>query len=238
MRHHPFLTSSLVCLTALLLSSTVVGCRAKALPDAGFLDQPQLLKENSEIPFNAAWIKDDADLLSYKKVYVAPVDTTHLLKLDWWQKASLEPGDQQRWADDLANYFRDKMKAQFADDDPNKYQVVDTPDDQTLIIELAIVEVVPTKIWLNAIGYVVAGAVDQGETGFEGRLRDGKTNRVIAEFKDHEYGQFDVVSVRDLQWAAHSRHTLEGWSNELEDICYRQPDQVVSGMSTVTLLPW
>ena len=238
MRHLPKLLSFSVCVGALLCGSLMMGCRAKALPDSGFLDQTQVLQANKDIPFNAAWIKDDADLLSYKKVYVAPVDTTHLLKLDWWQNASLEPGDQQKWADELATYFRDKMKAQFTDEDPNKYQVVDTPDDETLIIELAIVEVVPTKVWLNAIGYLVAGSVDQGETGFEGRLRDGKTKRVIAEFKDHEYGQFDIVSVRDLEWAGHSRHTLQGWSDELEEICYRQPDQIVSGMSPVTLLPW
>ena len=232
------LLSSILCLGALAGGVLTTGCRAKALPDAGFLDQTQLLQPNKEIPFNAAWIKDDANLLSYKKVYVAPVDTTHLLKLDWWQNASLEPGDQQKWADELANYFRDKMKAQFTDDDKNTYQVVDTPDDETLMIELAIVEVVPTKIWLNAICYIVAGAVDQGETGFEGRLRDGKTKRVIAEFKDHEYGQLDLVSVRDLEWAAHSRHTLQEWSEQLEEICKRQPDQVVSAMSPVTLLPW
>jgi len=238
MRHLTQIFSSSICLGALLISSMVMGCRAKTLPDAGFLDQPQLLQANDKIPFNAAWIKEDADLLSYTKVYVAPVDTTHLLKLDWWQRASLEPGDQQKWADDLANYFRDKMKAQFTDDDPNKYQVVDTPDDQTLIIELAIVEVIPTKVWLNTIGYLVAGAVDQGETGFEGRLRDGKTKRVIAEFKDHEYGQIDLVSVRDLEWDGHSRHTLQGWSDELEEVFYRQPDQIVSGMSPVTLMPW
>ena len=238
MRTLPKLLCSTIYVSALLCGSVLMGCRAKALPDAGFLDQPQLLQPNKQIPFNAAWIKDDADLLSYKKVYVAPVDTTHLLKLDWWQRASLQPGDQQKWADDLANYFRDKMKAQFTDDDPNKYQVVDNPDDETLMIELAIVEVVPTKVWLNTIGYVVAGALDQGETGFEGRLRDGKTKRVIAEFKDHEYGQFDVVSVRDLEWAGHSRHTLQRWSDKLEEICYRQPDQIVSGISPVTLLPW
>jgi hypothetical protein len=238
MKHLVQFLAPRLCVGALVCSAFMTGCRAKALPDAGFVEQPQLLQSNSKIPFNAAWIKDDADLLSYKKVYIAPVDTTHLLKLDWWQKASLEPGDQQKWADELAIYFRDKMKAQFTDDDPNKYQVVDAPDDETLIIELAIVEVVPTKIWLNAIGYIVAGAVDQGETGFEGRLRDGKTKRVIAEFKDHEYGQMDVVSVRDLEWAGHSRHTLTGWSDELEEICYRQPDEVVSGMSPVTLLPW
>lgn len=224
---------------ALVLTIVVVsGCRAKVLPDSGFLEKPELVKSDSKLPFNAAWIKDDANLLGYKKVYIAPVDTTHLLKLDWWQKAAIAPGDQQQWAEDLANYFEEKMKEQFMDGDDNKYQVVDTPDDQTLIVELAIVEVVPTKVWLNAIGYALIGALDQGETGFEGRLRDGKTKQVIAEFKDHEYGQFDVVSVRDLEWAGHSRHTIKIWTDQLEETCYLPPDGTVSPMSPVTLLPW
>lgn len=223
------------------LASVVIcfaGCRAKALPDSGFLDKPELVKPDSKLPFNAAWIKDDANLLGYKKVYIAPVDTTHLLKLDWWQRAAIAPGDQQQWAQDLAKYFQDKMKEQFTDGDDNKYQVVDTPDDETLIVELAIVEVVPTKVWLNAIGYALLGAVDQGETGFEGRLRDGKTKQVIAEFKDHEYGQFDVVSVRDLEWAGHSRHTIRVWTDQLEQTCNLPPEGAVSAMSPVTLLPW
>lgn len=223
---------------ASVASMSLLGCRAKALPDSGFLDQPQLLQPNDKLPFNAAWIKVDADLLHYKKVYVAPVDTTHLLKLDWWQKAAIAPGDQKAWADELAKYFEDKMRAQFSDDDTNKYQLVDTPDDETLIVELAIVEVVPTKVWLNAIGYAILGAVDQGETAFEGRLRDGKTKQVLAEFKDHEYGQFDVVSVRDLEWAGHSRHTIRTWSDDLEQICYEPPNSAISSMSPVTLMPW
>jgi hypothetical protein len=223
---------------ASVVGSSLIGCRAKALPDAGFLDQPQLLRHDDKLPFNAAWIKSGVDLLDYKKVYVAPVDTTHLLKLDWWQKAAIAPGDQQSWANDLAQYFQDKMKGQFSDDDVNKYQLVDAPDDETLIIELAIVEVVPTKVWLNAIGYALLGAVDQGETGFEGRLRDGKTKQIIAEFKDHEYGQFDLVSVRDLEWAAHSRHTIKEWADDIEQICHLPPDGSVAEMSPVTLMPW
>ena len=232
-----FSSARLLC-AFVVLGVAAVGCRAKALPDAGFLDKPELVKPDSRLPFYAVWIKEDANLLGYKKVYIAPVDTTHLLKLDWWQRAAIAPGDQEQWAQDLANYFQAEMKAQFSDGDDNKYQVVDTPDDETLIVELAVVEVVPTKVWLNAIGYAVLGAVDQGETGFEGRLRDGKTKQVIAEFKDHEYGQFDVVSVRDLQWAGHSRHTIRIWTDQLEETCYLPPAGTVSQMSPVTLMPW
>jgi hypothetical protein len=207
-------------------------------PDAGFLDQPTLLTKQADLPFDAAWVKSNVNLPGYKKVYVAPVDTTHLLKLDWWERAAIAPGDQTQWASDLSGYFRDKMTAQFSDEDSNKYQVVTTPDDETLIIELAIVEVVPTKNWLNAIGYALIGPLDQGVTAFEGRFRDGRTKEVIAEIKDREFGQIDVVSINDLTWDGHSRHTLRIWTDQLEEMCYEQPGQIISPMSPVTLRPW
>jgi hypothetical protein len=107
-----------------------------------------------------------------------------------------------------------------------------------LSVELAIVEVVPTKVWLNAIGYIAIGALSSGTTAFEGRLRDGKTNEVIAEFKDREHGQIDIVSIADLTWYKHSEHTLRIWSEQIAHLCYRAPDEAISPMSTVTLRPW
>ena len=85
---------------------------------------------------------------------------------------------------------------------------------------------------------LVVTALDQGTTAFEGRFRDGKTKEVIAEFKDREYGQMDVVSLADFEWGRHSRHTVEVWGDDLEEVCYAPPGGSVSGMSTVTLRPW
>lgn len=230
--------SRLSVLSLLVSSMSVSGCRASAAPDAGFIDNPQLLKEDDKMPFDAVWFKDGVDFSKFKTVYVAPVDTSHLLKLDWWDKANIAPGDQEAQAKELGEYFRDQVKGQFTDDDQNRFTVVDTPGSDTLVVELAIVEVVPTKVWLNAIGYALLGALDQGTTAFEGRFRDGGTKEVIAEFKDREYGQMDLVSLADFQWNRHSRHTCEVWSDTLEDVCYAQPGQALSRMSTVTLRPW
>lgn len=223
---------------AFSLSAGLVGCRASAAPDAGFIDRPELMHEDDKLPFDAVWFKDGVDLAKFKTVYVAPIDTTHLIAQDWWDKANIAPGDQKQQADELAEFMRNEVKQQFVDDDENRYQVVDTPGKDSLIVELAIVEVVPTKVWLNAIGYVLLGPLDQGVTAFEGRFKDGETQEVIAEFKDREFGQMDIVSVADLQWNRHSRHTCEIWGDQLEEVMYRKPDQAVARMSTVTLRPW
>ncbi len=225
-------------LSLLASSALMAGCHASAAPDAGFLEHPEVLKEDEKLPFDAVWFKEGVDLRKYKKVYVAPVDTSHLLQLDWWDKANIAPGDQDSQAKELGEVFRNEVKQQFTDDDQNHYTLVDAPDDDTLIVELAIVEVVPTKVWLNAIGYALLGALDQGMTAFEGRFKDGKTKEVIAEFKDRESGQFDIVSLADFQWNRHSRHTIEVWGDQLEEVCYEPPGTAISEMSTVTLRPW
>ena len=231
--------SSLVSVSAaVVIGMGLVGCRASAAPDAGFIDQPQLMHQDDKLPFDAVWFKDGIDYSKFKTVYIAPVDTTHLLQQDWWDKANFAAGSQEQQAEELAEYLRNQVKQQFVDDDENRYSVVDTPANDSLIVELAIVEVVPTKVWLNAIGYIVLGPLDQGVTAFEGRFRDGATQEVIAEFKDREFGQMDIVSIADLQWNRHSRHTCEAWGDQLEEVLYRKPGETVSRMSTVTLRPW
>jgi hypothetical protein len=223
---------------AVLACGLMIGCRASMAPDAGFVPQPELLHPDKNLPFDAVWLQEGVDLNSYKKVYVAPIDTTHLLKLEWWDKVNMAPGDQKQQADELAGFFRDAVTKAFQSADGKRFEVVDAPQADALLVELAIVEVVPTKVWLNALAYVVAGALSQGTTAFEGRFRDGKTQRVVAEFKDREFGQFDLVSVNDLTWYRHSKHTIRTWCDDLVKICTRAPDQAIAPMSTVTLKPW
>lgn len=226
------LCSMLVCMIA------VGGCRAAPAPDAGFISDPQNLAPDSKMPFDDVWFKQGIDLASFKTVYIAPIDTTHLLKLDWWDTWALAPGDEKEQAKSIADYFSQQLSDAFSNNEQKKLQVVSAPQKDSLIVELAITEVVPTKPWLNAIGYIALGPLSQGTTAFEGRFRDGASQAVIAEFKDREYGQMDVVSVADFSWFKHSKHTIGVWSDDLVKICFRAPDESISPMSTVTLRPW
>ena len=134
----------------------------------------------------------------------------------------------------LSTYLVEAFKKQIK----KSYTIVDTPDTESLRVELAIVEVVPTKLWLNPIGYLALGPPSSGTTAFEGRLRDSASNQVIAKFKDREYGQMDLVRTADLTWFSHSKYTIKTWSGQIAHICYRAPDESIAPMSTVTLRPW
>lgn len=214
------------------------GCRAPAAPEAGFLRHPEQLLHDDKIPFNEVWIKDGVDLREFKKMVVARVDTSHLLKLDWWDKVNFARGSQSAHAEKLAIFFREQLIEAFRSDSSGQYEIMAVPDRDTLVIELAIVEVVPTKVWLNLMGYLAVGALSQGTTAFEGRFRDGRTGEVIAKFKDRQHGQLDLVSVRDLTWFKHSKHTIKEWSSLLVKICRRAPEQSLTPIPLVTLKPW
>ncbi len=60
---------------------------APPAPDAGFLnDANQMKPELERAPFNRMWIASDADFNRYTKVYVAAVDTHHVLAMTLWQE--------------------------------------------------------------------------------------------------------------------------------------------------------
>lgn len=221
------------CIVLLALSA---GCRAPAAPDAGFLQDPGALEPNVNEPFDESWFKAGVDLRSYRQVSIAPVDTAHLLKMDWWSKASLAQRPEAAEAQRLGGYFEEQLREAFRK--TNGPQVVSTAGPGTLVIELSIVEVVPTKAWLNVIGYATIGALSHGVTAFEGRLRDGGTGEVLARFKDREYGQFAPISAADLTWYVHSRDTIRDWAEEIAEVCESAPGKRIDRASTITLRPW
>jgi hypothetical protein len=224
---------------ALCLSGVVsiLGCRANPAPDAGFVTEPALLKGDETLPFDGFWLTPGIELSKFKKVFVAPVDTSHVLKENWWERANFAESEEDELKE-LAVYFRDQVQKQFSQHGESPVVVVQAPDKDTLVVELAIVELVPTKAWLNLVTEIFAGAVDQGATAFEGRLRSGAGGVVISEFKDREFGQVAPISVADLRWYSHSKHTLDHWGEEVVEVVNRKPGERVARASIFTLRPW
>jgi len=240
--------------TALTSSLLVLGiaCRAEPAPDSGFIENPEQMKADDNMPFNAVWFSPDLKWGKYNKIVIAPVDTTHLEKMDWWDKASLADAVESPEEEVvvLAKYMKEQLTDDFKNDPKKHFTVIEpsssetpggTPsniDGQTLILETALVEVVPTKVWLNAISYIVVGAIDLGTAAMEGRFRDGATGEVIGKFKDREHGQMSLVSVADLQWYSHAHHIIDHWSEQLVEITDSHPGEIIEANYTVTLRPW
>lgn len=259
-----FISSSL-CLILLLLS----GCsliKARPAEDAGFLPNPELLKDLSErAPFHAAYISDEKRIeelrVKYTKVYIEPVITT--LAEEKLRKRNLPDSiiaDRIEDLRELARYFEGKIRVAFEEFDPTdvddevektgpikKFQVVDVPTDDTFVWQLAIIDISPNSPELNiaatAAGFFVPGtgavrALGAGSIAIEGIVRDGKTGDVLCEFRDREADKTAPVSIRDYQMYAHIRRALDEWAEQFAELAGTPMNHQVSDSLPFTLNPF
>lgn len=189
-----------------------------------FLPEPQKLKEQKPtFPFNKLWFDDGFDWRKYNKIVVAPVDTEHLLKQDWWKKLNEQKAvsDPKKDCITIGNYMRKAFQTAVREDPQKRFAVVDAPEPGALILELALVDLVPTKAFLNAVETVVGFVIfpvaflttlNSGSVAMEGRIKDVQTGKIVCMFTDRENGSFAIIDAAGLTWYRHAENIIQEWS--------------------------
>ena len=200
-------------------------------------------------------ISNDTPNPMHTELYVAPVNMHYMMTQSFWEKASeanLSKEDVQKSADAIADYTRNAfIKA--AQEDPKKhFVIVDKAGPKTLILETAIVQLVPSKAVLNALGFVswiptavilggstASGSEDQGKglVAIEGRVRDGATGQVVGEFADRERPPTAIVDIKSLNWWAPARKVIDNWGKQFIALS-NSPGGTVKSSPTFELLVW
>lgn len=237
---------------AAIFNSSCTALKAKEAPDSGFLESTEQMEEHRErFPFNKVWLKDYSENYydKYTEIMIAPVDTGHMLEMDWTDKLSLA-GEKRVKKDAVAagKYLRDQFVKAIEKSEEKRFVLVDKAGPKTLILEMALVELVPTKAWLNvagnAGGFFVPGAgaatglASSGSVAIEGRLRDGGTGEVVAMFKDREKDQASPIGLQDYTWYHHSKNAAEDWAKQFTKILETKADDKVADSRPFTLRMW
>ena len=115
---------------------------------AGFIKGPERQIKNTALPFQNVWIMPDFDMSGYQELYVAPVNTDYMLKMDWLHKMSSANwfGGVKKDIDDLAVYFHNQVVKEFNGDPKHRFQNIKTPvstEQPALSMELALIEIDP-----------------------------------------------------------------------------------------------
>ena len=233
----------------IVLATMLVGCKASPAPNVGFAD-PKLLMHDPTVPFDKFWREPDVNWKWYDKLYVAPVDTDYLLKTTAWQKG--QPKEQiEQDVTKLSDHARDSIIIAFRTDPNHRFWVVDTPshDPHTLVLEVALTEVVPSKVLLNALGYtpffIGAGitvvrtiADDKSSAAFEARVSDGATGRFVILAADREAEQFAPIDVRGLTWYSDAEGIMDEWAKQFVEIANKKPGGKIEAAPSFRLQPW
>jgi Protein of unknown function (DUF3313) len=232
-----------------LTSATLVGCRAAPARNAGFAD-PALMKPDPAVGFNKFWRKPGVDWKHYDKLYVAEVNTSYMLKMTEWQKGERRAQIEQD-VRELAGRARGMIVKAFREDPHHRFQVIDsrTNAPRTLVLEVALTEVVPSKVLLNALGYapfyvgtgisvVRTIANDKSSAAFEARVRDASSGDIVMLAADREAEQFAIIDVRGLTWYSDAEGIINEWSKQFVLLANAKPGEKVPAMPTFRLLPW
>lgn len=255
-----------VLLASILLVSGCSLIKARPAEDAGFLPNPELLKEMSErAPFHAAYIAnvDQLEQLrrQYTKVHIEPVVT--FLAEEKLKKRNLPDSviaDRIEDLRELARYFEGRTRVAFEEFDPSdvdeeeaaqgpikKFQIVDVPTDDTFVWQLAIIDISPNvpelSIAATVAGFFVPGtgavrAIGSGSVAVEGIVRDGKTGELLCEFRDRESDKSAPISIRDYQMYAHTRRALDEWAEQFAELAGTPMTHRVADSLPFTLNPF
>jgi hypothetical protein len=233
----------------ILLMISLVGCRATPAPSVGFADR-SLLKHDPANPLNKFWRRPNVDWKSYNKIYVADVATAYVLKANAWEKGECI----MKYDHDLcnvANYQRASIIKAFRKDKHHHFEVLDHPtrDPHALILEVALVQIVPSKVTLNLAEntpfYVGDGITvvrfiidDKSCAAYEARIRDAATGRILVLAADREDEQLALIDLRGLTWYDDVHGIIDDWSKQFVQIADNNPGEKIDSPQTIRLLPW
>jgi len=233
-----------------------VGCRAKEAQTSEFISNPNLMTQNKTIPFQRAYWNHDYDPKAFNEIMIAPVNTQYVMAQNFWEKANiagLDPEQVKKDIQALADYTQQSFSHAFANDPNHRFTVVQTAGPKTLILELALTQVVPSKAALNAIGYITwvpsvvmaSGStvtesqdVGKGVVAIEGRIRNGGNGEIIGMFQDRQNPPLAIVDLKALNWWAPAKKIVDNWASKLVAVANRPPGAIVERAPAFQLLVW
>ena len=238
-----------------------LGCRASPAPDSGFLADSKLMKADKDVPYNRIYVNPKYADTKYTEIYVAPVNTDYVMAQNIWEQATLasfNKDDVKKNVAMLAEYQRNAFIKACREDPKKRFKVVDQPGPKTLVLETAIVQLVPSKAELQALSLVPVGFVgligsgvmaassvvthseDQGKgvIAMEGRTRDGTTGEVVWMFADREHPPTALLDIKALFWWEPAKPICDGWAGQFVQLQNAPHGAKIQEIPNFQLLVW
>jgi hypothetical protein len=228
--------------------------KARPAAPSPFFEQPRLAQDASRhLPFQKVWITPDPAVLaegkSKKKLYIAPV-TLHFLRPVDKKLANLEitNGGVHRQEADVARRLQQEFILAFQRSPSPLYQLASKPAPDTLILQLALIELNPTSPKGNAVMTMMKLAVSpvaglasfftKGTMAIEGKVIEPHSGRAFFQFADKEADRLTFLSTRDFQPYGHAVYTMREWAVQFEQVTRTAPGQIMKDSSFMTLMPY
>jgi hypothetical protein len=190
----------------------------------------------ARLPFDHAWVKPGLDATVYGKVFLRPINLSHLNADAWEESMGIQLTSREAFlgnARDVARQWDRSLREAFQSPD-SRLKVVDSPGGEgTLVLEIALTEIVfgrpETYVASMAVtgGGIAESAMLAPTTAFEASIRDGRTGELLATAADRRGTRIKVVDFNRLYIDKANSETCADWSLEIVRALNKQMFPVV-----------
>lgn len=160
-----------------------------------------------------------------KSIFIAPVFTGELRPISRTLARSEYASRREEHKQAAARAMREEFAKALTAGDAPLFHRADRPGRDTLILELSLLELDPTSAKGNVtktlLKYTTGPLVSMGVGFFtggsiaiEGRLREGRTGRIVMQFADREKDKATLYNARDYMALGHSERTVREWAEQ------------------------
>ena len=229
-----------------LFSLLLYGCGNQADPvrNSGFLPSASLMHKTDVVPVQRVWKNPKLKNADYTKIIVKPVNTNYQLPKTDKENNNIRTmlDEENQDMADFAKYTEEAFKKAIQEDKNKKFQLVTQPGPHTLVLELALVKVVPGKPVIgalkNAANLTPIGAMimplKMGKQGYtdspmqasvaiEGRLTDSLTGEYFVMFADRRKQKTAVFNANDFTAYGNLRQIVDSWANGFVTAANKRP---------------
>jgi len=233
---------------ALLLLSCAVKERTEPVV-ATFLDGAPRESTVADIPFLHSWIAPQEHPIAYRKIYVKPVRTDLIPEEMWLRSRGLAVASKdefKRDADVIARYFRIRLLSELKSTAVQRFAVVNTPDEQSLILEIAITELVLSEPLIRAAALAVPfpgvdlalSTITDPHVSFAARFTSPDGTRLLATAADRRFPPVRLIDLNKLRARSSAREIIAHWARQLAQAIQLDEFKKVEGNTWFALLPW
>ncbi|OGV50652.1 MAG: hypothetical protein A2X49_14145 [Lentisphaerae bacterium GWF2_52_8] len=238
---------------ASFLALVFCGCKATPVEDSGFLKDPQLMKNDPRVPVDRVWRNPNVKISDYKKIIVKPIFIGKTLDRNWLERNNIRTwmGDEDQDVAQFAKYMDDAFKTAIEEDPQQRLTVVNKPGPSTMVLEIAIVKIVPGKPILGAIStaanftpigllmiplkFGAKASLDsptQASMAVEGRIYDSETGRILLMFANNQKEKTAVINFEDLTAYGNLKEIADGMAAKFVECMNKKPFETGAEIET------
>ncbi|CAN5853755.1 hypothetical protein BH11VER1_BH11VER1_19050 [soil metagenome] len=233
--------------------STNQWLKAKPVGFSPFIEHQAAMKPaRDRIPMHFIWRSPDEALrrriMQKSEIYVAPVQLQFLRPLKkplvQWE---VEYGSIDRNEQKMATELRNAFTHTFLQAPAPHYRLTVIPNDRSVTLELAIIELNPTSPKGNAIKTaakffigpfsMLGSYFTKGNIAIEGKVRNSATGELVFQFSDNESDRMTFFSLRDFKPYGHALQAAAEWASQFEIFTRTSPQHKIEETFCFTLDP-